>query len=56
MIIPRVGLAAVNYKGNIWVAGGLTSYRRTSVITKSVEYYNIANNHWTRINDLRIPR
>lgn len=57
MIVPRAGLSTVPYQNNIIVAGGIVSKVESRItITRSVEFYNIEENKWYRLDDLRIPR
>lgn len=57
MMVPRAGLSTVHYQNNIIVAGGIISIQENcSKITKSVEFYNIQENEWYSLDDLRIPR
>lgn len=57
MLVPRAGLATVQYQNNIIVAGGIISKQDDcSNITKSVEFFNIKGNIWNFLESLRIPR
>lgn len=57
MIVPRAGLATVKYENKIIVAGGIISkHDNCSNVTKSMEFYNVKENVWSSLDDLRIPR